>query len=317
MRTFWIVFAALVFVANAVIHLSTFFGIDPGDYVLDFALLYPLAIPPFIAAIVYQSRLLPKTRDFNERLALHAPRSNRMIRILFVYAFAGLAVYYVVGKGSRPAIRGDKFVAESRGRVMRELSETEYHRLVGLQIRCISGFCLAGSGFAALFLAVTRSLPRIDPTSSSSSTELDEFCESVLSGARQKNPPVASEGPDEPTTVVIAEDPQEVVRNFLASVDLPAAARGDSSGAHKIEISHTRSELYSDPLLIFTPDELPKEAPSEAQTSPGSATDIVLFTFEGPDGREFQFRSLAEMPPDIRAQFERMMESTEDDPQVG
>jgi hypothetical protein len=151
--TGWCWVAAAVLIVSLVVHVSTFVGIDPmakwpGVMAIHFAI-----FPPFFAALWYAQRIGGKDHRSHDRVANSAPRWLRILAaVCFAYALVNFGVFMVLNEGGSPHERNGKYVLQSHGRVLRELSEAEYHRHQAHVVRGFSGHWMLFSSAALMIL---------------------------------------------------------------------------------------------------------------------------------------------------------------------
>lgn len=130
--------SALGLVVSLAIHLSTFL---PGC-ALETGQVWPLHIcvfPLFFIAIrkLRNDGTLDKENSF---VPADAPRwMRRMAAVFFVYAGVNFAMLFVHTRDGGPGMRDGKFVRQSHGRVISEITEAEYHQLQAYVARGFSG----------------------------------------------------------------------------------------------------------------------------------------------------------------------------------
>jgi len=110
----------------------------PGVMFLHLAI-----FPPFIAAIFYAN----KTQGCDQRRILSVvPRWMRaMFTSFFIYALLNFILFFIQSDGNSPSERDGKFFITSHQRVIREISETEFHRQQAYIVRGFSGHWMAFS----------------------------------------------------------------------------------------------------------------------------------------------------------------------------
>jgi len=65
-----------------------------------------------------------------------------LLMAAFFYAIANFVMFIILSEGGSPLIREGKFVLQSHGTFIRELTENEYHIQRAYVMRCFSGFWL-------------------------------------------------------------------------------------------------------------------------------------------------------------------------------
>ena len=138
MRLFFLL-AAAGLVISAAAHFSTYAGYDPQEAFPYIWLLHIGIFLVFLPAIAVQSGL-PRDGKGNTKLFAFAPRWMQLAAyVLFAYAFVNFAVFMFRSSSGSPSERNAKFVLQSHGRVIRELTAQEYHFQKALVVRGFSG----------------------------------------------------------------------------------------------------------------------------------------------------------------------------------
>jgi elongation factor Tu len=192
----WCWFAAALLLVSLAVHASTFLEIYPmakwpGVMFIHFAI-----FPPFIAALCYASRAGGKDAAGQDRVFKSAPRWLQVLTgVFFVYALVNFAIFIVLVEGGGPDKRDGKYFLTSHGRVLRELSEAEYHRQQAYVVRGFSGHWMMFSSAALTMLVGT--LRRRRRTTGTPAPALESRTGSDTAQARAAE----AELPPEPTTV--------------------------------------------------------------------------------------------------------------------
>jgi hypothetical protein len=149
----WIWLAAVVLVVSLVVHVSTFFGVDPMEVFPGVMFIHLAIFPPFIAAVVYVKKVSRQTGRAEEKLFDLAPKWMRVVvGGFFVYAIANFIIFIFLVQGGGPEQRGSKYYLMSHGHIIRELSEAGYHQMQGYVVRGFSGHWMLFSSGAVLLL---------------------------------------------------------------------------------------------------------------------------------------------------------------------
>jgi hypothetical protein len=138
MRRAFSIFAFTGFFISLIIHLTTFFGIDPAKHV---PLVWVLHLGIFIVFIpmLFVQGLTPK-KDFWPKFFASMPRlAQYTVKAFFAYAIINFALFFFLSKGGVPDVRDGKYVLHNHGNVIRELSEEEYDLQNAYVIRGFSG----------------------------------------------------------------------------------------------------------------------------------------------------------------------------------
>jgi hypothetical protein len=144
----WRGVAAVLLVVTAGAHASTFLGIDPMEQWPGVMFLHLAIFPVFGAALYYATRAVRGSKNLDP-VFNGAPRGLRGVAGgLFVYALVNFGLFMVLNEGGQPHFRDGKYVLTSHGKVIRELTEAEFHRHQAYVVRGFSGhwmFFAAGS----------------------------------------------------------------------------------------------------------------------------------------------------------------------------
>ena len=144
MRTFFSIFAWVGFLASLLVHSLTFFGVYAGDYV---PWVWVLHIGCFVALIP-----LFKKNLWRDVLASMPRWATSLAVLLMVYAVVNFFLSFVLSEGgANPDVWDGKYVLQSHGKLVRELSEREYHLQLAYQLRGFSGHWMIFYLLPALF----------------------------------------------------------------------------------------------------------------------------------------------------------------------
>ena len=166
----WIILSALIFAISFVVHLSTFLQIDTMEAIPGVMLIHVAIFPPFFAAIVYLNKLSRERGYTTRQVLMQTPFWMRLVcGTCFAYAFINFIIFGIQSRNGGPSKEDGKFFLTEHGRVIREISEAEFHQHQNYVVRGFSGHWLAGSSAAVIFLTgVARSraeLPIDHPSS--------------------------------------------------------------------------------------------------------------------------------------------------------
>jgi len=138
MRRAFSIFAFTGFFISLIVHLTTFFGIDPAKHVPWVWVLHLGIFIVFIPMLFVQG--LKRKKDFWPKFLASMPRlAQYTIKAFFVYAAINFALFFFLSKGGVPDVRDGKYVLHSHGNVIRELSEEEYEWQKAYVVRGFSG----------------------------------------------------------------------------------------------------------------------------------------------------------------------------------
>jgi hypothetical protein len=164
MRKFFFYLAAGGWVISFIVHLLSFAGIDVAARIPAIWLLHIGIFLVWLPAILFLRRNRRFTQGtYNRGFALNPvsyvkllfgniPRPLLVIGIFgFFYAFVNFLVVMIPMHGT-PDIKDGHYILESKGQLIRTLTETEYHSLRAQILRGFSGHWLAFYGLAMCFL---------------------------------------------------------------------------------------------------------------------------------------------------------------------
>jgi hypothetical protein len=200
----WVVAAVLV--VSLVVHASTFLGIDPMERWPGVMLIHVAVFPPFIAAGIFASRTTGKQPRGQDRVFNSAPRWLRILTgVFFAYAFLNFAAFMILAEGGGPEERDGKYYLMSHGRVIREITEAEFHQQQAHVVRGFSGHWMLFSCAALTFLVGVARLRRRSAGAPApvprARTEPGAVPAATAAGSEQKRAGEAARPPPEPTTV--------------------------------------------------------------------------------------------------------------------
>lgn len=154
----WSFSAGAVLLISMVVHGSTFLGNDPMEVIPGVMWITLLIFPLFIAALAYVTKIGAARHIKIDKVIAYCPLWLRvMTGMFFVYALVNFAIVGVLSEGGGPHKRAGRFVLQSHGRIIRELTEEEYHQHRAYVVRGFSGhWMLFSSGSLMAFVAVLR-----------------------------------------------------------------------------------------------------------------------------------------------------------------
>jgi hypothetical protein len=157
---FWICFAAVVLVMSIAVHAATFFGIDPLESIPSLMMLHGLVFPPFAAALYYGRRLQFNHSISPLKLFTAAPRPLVVLTCALALYTAFHFVSAVRTTEGNPSEHDGKYRLVEHGRIVREISEAEYHEHRARFVRAFSGGWMLFSCASILILTGATSLLR-------------------------------------------------------------------------------------------------------------------------------------------------------------
>jgi hypothetical protein len=132
------IFAITGFFSSLLVHLSTFWGIDPAKHVPWVWVLHLGIFVVFIPMIMGQGSA-PKKEFWNKTFAAIPRWASYTIKAFFAYAIINFALFFFLSEGGVPDVRDGKYVLHNHGHVIRELSENEYEWQKAYVVRGFSG----------------------------------------------------------------------------------------------------------------------------------------------------------------------------------
>jgi hypothetical protein len=158
---FFVLLAMVGLIASAAAHFSTFAGVDPQELFPYVWLLHIGIFFVVIPAIAIQNTVprdvsshAAKRSNFNDAFADAPPWMRTLSKLLFAYMFVNFAIFAFMMRGGSPHREDGRYVLSSHGRVSRQISEEEYHRYRGYEVRGFSGHWM---GFYAMGMTLIAS----------------------------------------------------------------------------------------------------------------------------------------------------------------
>ena len=193
----WTLVAAVVLLLSLAAHFSTFLGIDPMEAIPGVMFIHVLIFPPFGAAIYYARKTAGSDQAHQTRVMKTSPRWLRLLTTIFgAYAVINFIAFTVFSEGGVPQKKNGKFMLHSHGRLIREMTEAEYHKHQAYVVRGFSGHWMLFSS-AALMMLVGADRMRNDRRTARDETAA--FARAVVPPPSPPPPPPREADP-EPTT---------------------------------------------------------------------------------------------------------------------
>jgi hypothetical protein len=159
--------SVLGLVLSALVHFSTFLGVDPQEAVPPVWLLHVGVFVVFVPAFFVSAQGPPDLgqKPSLNRLFAHAPAWMRLlVRVAFVYAILNFAAFFVTVAAApgRPVVTGPGTYAlrGKRGAAVRPITAAEYHACRARAVRGFSGHWMLF--YAASMAAFASALARWD-----------------------------------------------------------------------------------------------------------------------------------------------------------
>ena len=168
---FFFLLATVGLIASAAAHFSTFAGVDPQELFPWVWVLHIGIFLVFIPAIAIQNTLRRNATgngrgDFNDAFAGAPAWMRTLCKLLFAYMFVNFAIFAFMMRSGSPHRVNGTYVLSSHGKVSRQISEEEYHRYRGYEVRGFSGHWMGFYAFAMTMIAsgmAGAAARRLDP----------------------------------------------------------------------------------------------------------------------------------------------------------
>lgn len=178
MLSTWTLLSAVLLLASVAVHSSTFVGSRLMQTTPSVMWIHLLVFPTFFAAILYANRIDGPKDEMQEKLLAQAPRWLKVMTVtLLAYALVNFVTFIALAEGGVSENHGNSYFVSSHGKVVRELTEDEYHQHQAYELRGFSGVWMAFSSAALLLLTGTaeirKNLEHVkDGTNKSTTSEL-------------------------------------------------------------------------------------------------------------------------------------------------
>ena len=138
-----IAIAALVgFVLSLAVHISALSGIDVSAHLPFVWLLHVGIFVVFVPFVLSSRKYLGTKPTFSEVRAAFPGWAIAVFIAIFAYALVNFLIFMAATEGGSPSIRDGKYVLDSHGKVIRELTEAEYFSFKANELRGFSGHWL-------------------------------------------------------------------------------------------------------------------------------------------------------------------------------
>lgn len=145
------------FGCSVVVHLSTFFGLDLTETFPAVWLLH-LGIFLVFVPMVFSVRSLGRRPDFWQKFFAPMPAWIQSIVIcLFFYVLVNFVLFFFLMSGGSPSEINGKYVLQTHGQMVRELTVQEYHQQKAYVLRGFSGHWMIFYLIPALYFWYPRS----------------------------------------------------------------------------------------------------------------------------------------------------------------
>jgi hypothetical protein len=140
-------------IVSALVHFSTFAGIDPQQ---SLPYVWLLHIGIFVVAIPAAAvqGLLPRDPGGKFKPFAFAPKwMQQLTTAAFIYMFINFLTFAVVMHSGSPYRENGQYLLRDHGKVVRQITEQEYHRYRAWEVRGFSGHWMAFYSLAMTMLA--------------------------------------------------------------------------------------------------------------------------------------------------------------------
>jgi hypothetical protein len=159
---------------SAAAHFSTYMGIDPQE---RFPYIWLLHIGIFIVwlpAVAVQG-MLPRDEKGRFKPFQFAPRWMQLLTgVAFVYALVNFAVFIFLISSGSPYKENGQYVLKDHGKLVRQITEQEYHQYRAYEVRGFSGHWMIFYLAAMTMLASGMAFRRMATNSGLSATITDD-----------------------------------------------------------------------------------------------------------------------------------------------
>jgi hypothetical protein len=148
--------AAFGFLAALIVHALTF---APIDLTALFPYVWSLHVGIFVVffPFVWCARKSLGAGPTTKNLLARFPRwASVAVIVVFVYAIVSFAVFFYLSEGGAPDIRNGQFILHSHGKLIRHLSEDDYHLKKAYELLGFSGHWLMFYLLPALYFLLGR-----------------------------------------------------------------------------------------------------------------------------------------------------------------
>jgi hypothetical protein len=154
LRLFVGITATLGFLAALLVHGATYAGVDvlqryPAAWLLHVGCF--VVFIPLLFSLWSDNRL---SRRIDEMFTDHPRWVLRLVIAVAIYAAVNFVLFFLLTGGGTAEIRNGEFVLLNHGKLIRHLTEAEYHRQQIYEARGFSGHWLVFYLFPALYFLV-------------------------------------------------------------------------------------------------------------------------------------------------------------------
>ena len=132
----------LGFIAALIVHATTFANMD---LIEKFPLVWSLHVGIFVVFILFilnARKSLGGNFDFAKLRAMIPTWAGILLLLTFIYAIINFVLFLFFSEGGVPDIKDGQFILHSHGKLIRYLTEQEYHMKKAYVLRAFSGYWL-------------------------------------------------------------------------------------------------------------------------------------------------------------------------------
>jgi hypothetical protein len=153
------ILSAISFTLALVVHGLTFAHIDIMETIPAVWVLHVGIFVVFVPLVFSARRLSGADQKYRDFQSLFPEWANTLITVVFIYAIVNFVVFMFLSHGGVPAIRDGQFILHSHGKLVRVLTEKEYHVQRAYVVRGFSGHWLVFYLVPALFFLFGKPVP--------------------------------------------------------------------------------------------------------------------------------------------------------------
>ena len=139
MNRLLVLIALLGFLLSLVVHVVTLLYIDVSEKIPFSWSLHVGIFLVFIPFVIFSRKDLGQSPTFSKLRKLFPSWFIALVIVIFVYAIVNAFLCILANEGGSPAIHDGKFILQTHGRLIRELSAVEYSSFRAREVRAFSG----------------------------------------------------------------------------------------------------------------------------------------------------------------------------------
>ncbi len=147
-----VLFSSICLLLSAVVHISTFFGIDPNAETSIFWLLHLFVFIAIIGGAYFVDQAVDGDKHKHHLVIKSSPAWLKYLTgAFFVYGIFNFTVFLALSEGT-PDYDGARYSLQDHGNFIREITEQEFHQAQALVARGFSGHWMLFYSLALLLL---------------------------------------------------------------------------------------------------------------------------------------------------------------------